>query len=263
MENADPTRLIIYVIAGMTVMLSLVLTVIVFAVLAKRKAAQQRLEIEKIKSKHQKELFNSVISAQESERQRIAHNLHDDVGTTLSATSILVSNIQNKAGDNTRTLLSKSKEMIDNAIQEIRLVINDLSPVSLYNFGLNSEILKIVRILDSTTNTKLTFNTNIDEKRYSENIELNLYRILKEFINNTMKYAEATEIRLDLYDEQNKIRLEISDNGKGFDKKKISRTGHGLNNMESRVYLMNGQCNLTSELGHGTKLSIEIPLIIT
>lgn len=101
---------------------------------------------------------------------------------------------------------------------------------------------------------KLEFNTNLGEKRLDENVEVVLYRVVCELVNNTLKHADAHLIRINMHKDQNKLKLEYSDDGQGFDAEKIltgKRSGMGYSNMISRIRSIKGSYEVISQVGKG------------
>ncbi len=261
MEDTFTNSILTFIIIGVTTMIAFVSLIITYITISQRKSTKQQLKMQAIKNKHQKDLFKSVLATQEKERKRIAKDLHDEIGTSLSAIGLMVSQLKNKAKSDNKELASLIKDNIDGVVIETRRVINDLSPSSLSKFGLFVELDNLANLIHSSANIKLEFDSDIKQTRLSEEVELTLYQIIKEFCNNTIKYAKATKISLsiNIKDDENLYVL-IKDDGDGFDINAISKGGHGLNNMESRAYLLGGESKLISSLGKGTELEFSLPL---
>ena len=261
MESTTSNEVIYYIVIGTLVMFTLVVTIILFVNLAQRKAAKQERKMQEMQSKHQKDMFVSVLAAQEKERNRIAKDLHDDIGTSLSATNLRASQLLNGDNEDNEDIINEVISNIENIIIETRRVINDLSPMSLKRFGLFMELEILTRQLNSSANIKVEIQSNISDSRLSDELELTLYRVIKEFCNNTIKYANAAKISLAINKTDNDdLEVLIKDDGEGFDINSIKDKGHGLNNMESRIYLLGGKSILSSNIGVGTELSISMPL---
>jgi signal transduction histidine kinase len=243
-------------------MLVFVGVIILFIIQARKNASVQKLKLQELTGKHQKEIFKSVIATQEKERKRIANNLHDDIGTSLSAIRILVGQIKGSTEEDGNEVLERIVKNIDNTIDTTHEVINDLSPSSLNQFGLFLEINNLSKLISESTNIDIKIESTFYNERIHPDVELAIYRIVKEFINNSIKHADATEVDITIKLLANDLIISIRDNGKGFDPKLLNNNGHGhgLRNMESRVYLLNGKSELISQIGQGTRLEICIPL---
>ena len=260
MESALSNEIVIYIIVGTLAMFSLALSIILIVFLAQRKVTKQNQEMQEREKVYQKNIFRSVLNTQEEERKRIAKDLHDEIGTSLYAAN----NLGHKLiGANNKDIEKFANEIIvtiDSIIKETRKVINDLSPSILKKFGLFNQLNELSKQLDSIANVKLQINSNVVECRFNDELELSLYRIIKEFCNNTIKYANATNIILYINSFDDKLEVNIVDDGKGFVVDEKKGRGHGLMNMESRIYLLGGEYKLISSIGAGTELQFELPL---
>jgi len=262
MEISRTNEILVYIIAGVSVMFIVVGIVIIYIILSQRRHIKQQLKMQEMKSQHQKDIFKSVMATQEKERKRIAKNLHDEIGTSLSATGLMLSQVCNIGTAENQATINIIQQTIDEVISETRRVVNDLSPSVLVKFGLFAELDDLTKLINESANIKLTIQSNINkEARLSSELELTLYRVIKEFCNNTLKYAKASTISLSIHLSNSEfIKVQIEDNGVGFNFDTIKKNGHGLKNMESRIYLMGGKSELISKVGAGTKLKIELPL---
>ena len=261
MEDTFTDSILTFVIIGVTTMIAFVSLIIIYVTISQRKAARLQLNMQEMRNQHQKDIFKSILVTQEKERKRIAQNLHDDIGTSLSATGLLVSQIHKIGTPEIQRTIIQISDNINTIIQETRRAINDLSPSSLKTFGLFAVLEELSMLIHSSANIKLEINSDIKESRLSNELELTLYRIIKEFCNNSIKHSQASKISLNIKIEQgNLLTVSIYDDGDGFNINTIKNEGHGLKNMESRVYLLGGTSKLSSELGVGTMLKIELPL---
>lgn len=260
MEIKDSQDLVYFVFIVSAVILFLVISIILFIVLSQKKAARQEIRLQRIKTKHQQDLFKSVISTQEKERAQIAKNIHDEYGASLSATMMMLKRLSNHTDGELKEMADDAKDAVLSVVTGFRNVINDLSPSSLKNYGLTAEIDKLASLVELGSGIKVEARVNYVDERYNAEVEINLYRVVKEFLANSMKYSKASKIIVDLNKSNTSLVLNLNDNGIGFDPKKINGSGHGLKNMESRVYLLNGKYSYFSEFGKGTELIIEIPL---
>ncbi|RLD44036.1 MAG: hypothetical protein DRI86_08450 [Bacteroidetes bacterium] len=182
MESAFSNEIVVYIIVGTLVMFSLVMSIVLIVFLAQRKVAKQNQEMQERESKYQKDIFKSVLTTQEDERKRIAKDLHDEIGTSLYAANNLGHKLVDANKDDREKLANEIITTIDSIIKETRKVINDLSPSTLKKFGLFMQLNELSTQLDSIANVKLVINSNIKDYRLSDELELSLYRIIKEFL---------------------------------------------------------------------------------
>jgi signal transduction histidine kinase len=234
--------------------------IILFIVQERRKSERKEREVELMQARHQKEMFKSVIETQEKERQRIAKNIHDEVNASITVASMSAGKISNLAQGEIQELAKSTKNSILSAEAEMRQIINDLSPVSLTRFGLHSEIKKLGKMAEAASNLDVEINSNLEGVRFDPQIEINLYRVIKEFVHNTLKYAEASKLCINALRSEGELYIILNDNGIGFDLDDNETHGHGLNNMKSRIYLLNGSISFVSDKGNGLEVNICIPL---
>ena len=213
------------------------------------------------KNKTEKDLQQKIafqlIQAQEDERQRIAKDLHDSVGQNIL---FLKNQVQNNGDQIDTTKLVKS---IDDALQEIRNISKNLYPNQLEKYGLIAAVEALADEVSQSTGIFVSSDMEGIEEILNNNVKINFYRIIQEFVNNTLKHAEATAIRITAQQTDQTIELIVQDNGKGFDKADMQRKANrsfGLINMEERVKMLKGTFAIESEPGKGTKSTFSIPV---
>ena len=152
-------------------------------------------------------------------------------------------------------------EMLDNSVGELRQVAHNLMPEALMKFGLKEALGDLCSSLDNLKDVAFKFRFYGENKRLEQTIEIALYRIAQELINNALKHSGASVILVDLVQDDNRISLTIEDNGTGFDTNKIPEfKGMGLNSLKSRVNALNGVFDITSKPGSGTDVRVEFIL---
>ena len=214
------------------------------------------------RKKEENNILSTIIQTEEKERSRFAKELHDGVGPLLSATKIYAKALPSADNEEERIYtIMKLNETVDEAIISAQEIANNISPHVLRNFGLKGAIESFYQKINKTSSLIFDFRSNL-EKRIDENIETILYRIVVELINNTIKYAQAKLITIILMIDENKISLNYSDDGTGFDLKKVQEesTSMGLSNIYNRISSLNGQVNMKSEKNKGFEVDIKIDL---
>lgn len=210
--------------------------------------------------RHQKDLLEAVITSQESERQRIGTDLHDEVGTVLSSLRMLIE----KNEPATKELFhTQSKEMIDRVIKNVREIAHNLSPHIDGDHGLYDALHALCDTVRGTGMIRVS--TVFDETAIPKNLPkatgLSLYRVLAELINNTLKHAKAKEITIGMDINNETFHIRYADDGVGFDRNiERSSPGMGLQNIESRISVTGGRYTLRSSPGNGMELNITLPL---
>ncbi len=226
----------------------------------------QRLESERIKAelqRHAAELeIKAMIATQEQERKRISRDLHDDIGTKLSALSLFLSCLNEKAlvthNEQIRSLAESSQEFIKEAMQDVRSLLVNLSPSVLEEFGYTTAVEGLVNKINETNMIRFNLVVFGMKERLQIDYELPLYRITQELINNVLKHAAAKQVSLQIGQRDEKIILMMEDDGKGFDVH-AHKDGYGLHNLDSRTKLLKGTMIIDSQPGKGTSVLIEIP----
>jgi len=200
------------------------------------------------------------ITTLENERQRIAADLHDELGPVLSAIKFKLGSIDVADGEDT-IQMKESCDYLDDIITRMREISNDLMPTALINKGLviavNDFIGKLPGSAGLTVQPSYVNVPALDQK-----ISINLYRIIQEIIHNTIKHAQAKNLQLTIEASGAKLYLVTRDDGIGFNYTAASKenSGLGLRNILSRTDMMNGRLYIESAPGKGTTYTIEIPL---
>ncbi len=245
----------------MSLFLLIVLGVLlVYFLLAKRKM-KVRAQLKEERHRQQEAATRAVMMAEERERRRIAADLHDGIGQTLSAALIHLDRLQdqhNVYAENGNAA-HKASSLIKNGYDEIRSLSHRMMPPALFKRGLS---VAIKELLDKIPNDKLDISLTIDglEERLTEEVETILYRIIQEAVQNTIKHADATTLSIQLYRDQDGIYLNIEDNGKGFDIVSLKNAeGIGMKNIHSRAALLNGSVEIYSDSSKGTLIAVVVP----
>ncbi len=201
----------------------------------------------------------AIIQGQEEERRRVAMELHDGVGQVLTALQMQVNYL--KMQENLHSPeheLKQTAQLVDNAKQEVRRISYNLMPSVLNDFGLSDAVQNLCTVMSQNIDIEIDADIDLSDKRFPSQIEVGVFRIAQEVINNALKYSEADTIKVQLYDEDTQIRLVIADNGKGFEVNEIAR-GNGLANLTQRASLLNGTLTIEAATGEGCKVTAVIP----
>jgi signal transduction histidine kinase len=210
----------------------------------------------KLERKWRQAFSAQLIQTQEDERQRISKELHDSVGQNL----LFIKNQIYKLLPERNPLLNQS---VDLALEEVRNISKDLYPNQLEQYGLISAVENLCDKVKESTNLFVSSDMNINEIQLNKRTKINCYRIIQECINNTIKHARATAIRITAELRENSLELVIQDNGQGFEKNNIhhkAQRSFGLLNLQERAALLHGRFELETQPGHGTKSTFRIPL---
>jgi|UPI0004161F42 signal transduction histidine kinase len=251
------------IILGTIAMLLPVGAIIVFVMMYYRKQRLQKENFDRLEEEYKQSLLVASIVSQESVRRQIGGDLHDDIGTLLSATRMSLSQIAKHVdNENKRTfLLNQTQELLNEALNNVRRISKELMPSTLDEFGLIEALKDFSQKMTSHASMPITFHYSTGEKRYDKKLELPLYRSAQELVNNALKHAQATMIDLDLSEINGSLILEVQDNGIGFDLEEVNKPdrGIGLKNIESRLSVINGRIIIDVAKGKGSRFVITVP----
>jgi signal transduction histidine kinase len=199
------------------------------------------------------------INTLEAERKRIAGDLHDELGPMLSAIKLQINHLEPE--DETESaVLEKSSKQIDTIIQRFREISYDLLPNTLVRKGFIKATDEYISKLKILHHLEIDFNTN--DFSLTPEREVNLYRVIQEIMQNTIKHARATILNITIIKKDKSIFLQTKDNGIGFNynEKSLEAKGVGLLSLQSRAQLLGGQLVVHTQPGSGTTFEIEIPI---
>lgn len=235
---------------------------------AKAKIAEKNSLLEAKKTQElldkQEIRFNQArLDGQEKERTRIAKDLHDRLGSILAMVKVHYKSVEDQI-ENLKTSnnehYKKANTLLDEACEEVRKIAHDIHSGILAKFGLVAAIEDLAITLNDSKQIYVEFNTYGIDDRLNNNIEITVYRIIQELINNILKHAKASEVSIQLLQNENTITIMVEDNGVGFEYNPKNIEGMGLKNVTSRVKKLQGEIFIDSEMGNGTTTSINIPL---
>lgn len=212
----------------------------------------------------QEEFSRKLINAHESERRRIAAELHDSLGQHLAMiknSAVFGAQIV-KNVEEAKAHLGKISEQSAQAISEIREISYNLRPYLLDRLGLTKAINSMLNKIADTTELNLNSQIEDIDGIFDNEAEMSIYRITQESLNNILKHAEAAEVNVSIKKNEQFVDIKISDNGKGFEViKDNKRGGFGLLGMRERAKMISGTVSVDSEIGKGTTVSIKLDIL--
>ncbi len=216
------------------------------------------------KKERTRQIFDTIIETEERERLRYSHELHDGIGPILSTFNIYSQMLAENDDEKQKAIIvSKTKNCINEAIQTIKEISFNLSPSVLSNFGIVSGIQNFINRINDTGKLAIYFDSDIN-MRFEKNVEITIYRIITELINNTLKYSKASTARIgiEFIENDSRIFLYYEDNGCGFNYEKVlkSRKGLGLSNINQRISTLNGRVEVNTSRGHGMRMEVDLPV---
>jgi signal transduction histidine kinase len=226
---------------------------------------RQKLEKETLKTKNQQDLLHTVIQTQEEERKRIARDLHDEMGALLSMARMHLLQAEGNSTDPTSaTYLKNARELTEASLENIRRISHELMPPLLEKFGLLQTLESISKQFELTNKMEIEIIATPNLPRFAVSTEINLYRVVMEMVNNTIKHSSANHIIIQFEYHPDVLVVEYRDNGSGLTLPVLAeRTGAGLKNMEARINTLKGSLSLANGSPGGMHAIIRIPLTMT
>ncbi|MBN2637182.1 MAG: sensor histidine kinase [Prolixibacteraceae bacterium] len=222
-------------------------------------------EIEKLREENENKVLSAIINTEEKARQSFARELHDGMGPVLSSIKMTLSavNHENLTPVN-RKIIESAHHAASNSIITLKEIANNLSPHLLTNYGLKQALETLASQLFPQKNIGYEFDFQIEEKHLSEEMSINLYRILSELINNSFVHANPQKVYVEIKEKGAFLQVRYMDDGVGFDydsgNEKVINKGMGLNNIFSRVKSLNGYYTITTAPGNGFLIEFIFPL---
>ncbi|MCD2260431.1 sensor histidine kinase [Psychroserpens luteolus] len=230
----------------------------------KQKLAEQEKELETQKlatvlKEQELTAIDAMIEGQEKERQRIANDLHDDLGGLMATVKLHFNALKEKQ---TPELYSKTNQLIDEAYNKVRTVAHAKNSGVIAKQGLLKAITEMAEKISASNSIKIDVLDHGLENRLENSLELTIFRIIQELITNVIKHANATEATIHITNHEDSLNLMVEDNGKGFNTSQITKTnkGMGISSIDKRVEHLNGTMTIESEKQKGTTVIIDLPL---
>ena len=239
--------------------------------ITERKIAEQ--EIERLNTENttdklnqQKIISSKIVENQENEQNRIAKEIHDGIGQMLTGLKFSLESINLEDKEKAEQKIEYLKKLSLDIIKGVRTATFNLMPPELSDHGIVSSLSKLTQELSKLTGKEILFYNKTDfDQRLDSLVEINIYRLTQEAINNAIKYADSSHIIVQLSHSTTLLSIIIDDNGKGFDvssveKKRNSESGMGLLFMKERIQYVNGRVFFSSIPGEGTRITFNIPI---
>ena len=224
-----------------------------------------RLEEAERRQELRGELLRRVVSAQEAERQRVARELHDDTGQSLTAIGLglrAVARSIQQDPERAKHNLDRLEGLVDRSLEELQRMISDLRPSHLDDLGLPAALRWWGQEVESRSGLPVFFELEGEARPLAPAVSTALFRVAQEALNNVMKHAQAERAGLRLQYGEWAVQLVVTDDGRGFDPGKLAglhRTAWGLLGMRERAELLGGQLELDTGPGEGVTIQVSIP----
>ena len=260
---------LLYLLVAVIILLGFSIYYFTRLVRKNRIIAEQNLQIseEKIRELEKEKLYlaaRSVIEGQEAERSRLASDLHNGLGGLLSGIKINLSTMKENSvitHENVNAF-NHALSLLDTSISELRRIAHNLMPETLDHYGLKTALEDFCTQVSPSGHPEISLQFFGDEIRYTRELELTMYRVIQELVNNALKYSEATMINVQIFSEPRRLSAQVTDNGKGFDNTdtEMQRKGKGFENIRDRITALDGKFDIWSQPGQGTEISVEVEI---
>lgn len=241
---------LVFAVSSLIIVLILIL-VILFVVAYQKRVATQQNHIDKAENEHRMQLLQATLEVQERERKRIASDLHDDIGSLLSALKLNVSFLEeSEQDDKQKRFLTLTREKLESGIDQVRRISHDIYPPALQKLGLWQALNDLTGIIDKSNQVNVQYQNAAATSRPNAKTELAVYRVAQELLTNALRHSQATEIRLNVISKGAHFELHYEDNGIGLSQPNLS-SGLGFMNMKSRMEAIKGSIDFRSETNKG------------
>jgi len=216
--------------------------------------------IDDIRRESENKVLQAIMHTEEKERRQLAKDLHDGIGPLLSNIKMSVSALDKSqiSGFN-KTVIDNISNLINESITSLKYTSNNLSPHILDSFGIASAVNSFIENINLLGKINISFSSNLEDCRFDSEIETNLYRIICELFQNTVKHALATNVSLLMHFEENRLIVQYFDDGIGFDPADSGKmNGMGISNMHSRLKPLDGEIEFKKIHPKGMMTSIKL-----
>lgn len=226
---------------------------------ALRKEELTKQKIQALLQQQEIKTAYALLEGQDKERKRIATELHDNLGNILVTLNLYADTLLHKSkSDEVKDLVNRISDTSKNANEEVRKISHRLDSGLLKHFGLKAALSQLMEAVEVSKNIIITLELHLEET-FTNEIGLQVYRIVQELVTNSLKHSNCTAIRLEVNHVNHEMNLIYEDNGKGFDTQQM-RKGIGINNIQQRIEQLNGDFKIDSLIGRGSTFIMEIPV---
>jgi signal transduction histidine kinase len=246
------------------IILLLIVLVAFFIVVYQRRVMAQKVRMQEIEADAQRQKMAAIVETQETERMRIARDLHDEVGAMLSTVKMSIKLAERKLAKEgvAHEGFEETFGLLDTVIGSVRAISHDLLPPSLESLGLAAALEALAAKTQALAGAPFSFALIGEPRRLPIRTELSLYRVVQELITNSLKHAQAQHRKLQVTFAADRLRILFVDDGRGFDyaATRGSAQGLGLQGMESRVESLGGSLLMQAAIGQGCSAELQLPL---
>jgi signal transduction histidine kinase len=215
--------------------------------------------IEELQQTHDLKAMQTLVTAQEEERKRIAQDLHDGIGGMLASLRHQGDRVYHSSQSNDPKEISEYHRQMDEISAELRRAALNMMPHALIRMGLSAALEDLAGVIQKREGIQVSYQSIDYENPLTQDKEITLYRVAQELCTNVVKHANAQHLLIQLSNHQDTATLVVEDDGIGFDMQSKSSFGIGMESIQSRVAYLNGDMEIYSKPGEGTSVTIQIP----
>jgi signal transduction histidine kinase len=267
LETTIEINILSFVLLGVGLMLIFVIAFIALFLVFKKRIEREQEALRTVEINFERRINEASLKAEQQERAQIAMDLHDEIGALVS---VLKLNILNAKGrlDNPESLfslLTDTSVLIEKTAETIRGISNRISPPILVKMGIHPALLELIKTINATGKMYIDYPSNFNGIRFPVESELNIYRIIKETINNVLKHGNTDKLNLDIQIECNHLKINFEYYGIGINNSQVQRLlrhakGNGLKSIQSRINNLNATINYEVTKKGKAEINIKIPI---
>ncbi|WP_121666378.1 tetratricopeptide repeat-containing sensor histidine kinase [Mesonia aquimarina] len=268
LKKKKQTQTILWIVVISSVLIGTIISLLI-AKNARRKRQiiqqNQKLKLQQTEKELKQQELNTIdmmIAGQEKERQRLAEDLHDNLGSSLAAIRLNIESLKEENKNTNTDSFSKILHLINEAYQNVRNMAHQKSSGVLASSGLIPAVKRFAKNVSTPNGLKVHVEEFGLDQKLENSLEITIFRIIQELVTNIIKHAEATEANISFTNHNSTLNIIIEDNGKGFDPKTASKnkTGIGLETIEKRIEHLGGNFDIDTHPNRGTSIIINLPI---
>ncbi len=267
MENKDQVDAVMLIVLATMGMLMIIFFIIIFVIMHQKKMLAHNNIIIETESKHQRNLLEASLFIAEREREKIAANIHDDIGMMLNVLKLNLNRVH-KNIDNTvlvNDILNNSYNILDSSIESIRAISNELQPPTLNKLGFVKGIREACRQINMSGIIEIVVQAEEQDLKLDKKIEIQLYRLTKELLNNIVKHSKAQRVEITIRSKITTLQICITHDGTGISTEEINAlaetsTGLGLKSILTRSLIIDAKIDFTATINQKPQIIVELPL---
>jgi two-component system NarL family sensor kinase len=262
MAESQATQIYLIIAIAIVTMLVMAGAIVIFVVFYQKRMIKEQMTRQALEFEYQQKMLQAELESQETERRRLAADLHDSIGGMLSTIRVGLATMARMLPE--PQSIDQTKQMLDDTITSVRRISRDLMPSTLEKFGLIHALKELCERFSATSKIDINFIQDGDFNSLDKTRELMIFRIVQELLNNAVKHSQAREINVSLK-ASSKLCVTVQDDGVGFDAealKKDTQNGKGLGlfNIENRARLLGAKVEYGTEMKQGSKTILTLPL---